>query len=124
MRVSTHTAARGSEDGGFLRANDGGAAVVSGGLELGVELREPLDLGRASAEVIHCGSHFEGRMEDPRVVCEDIDGWDSVSGRNTFVFAVDGYGFLLPALKFMLSVEGSSNTLPLSTLIWRGHQVR
>jgi len=44
-------------------ADDRGPTVVLCWLELCVQGREPLDLCRAGREMIHCGSHDEGRKE-------------------------------------------------------------
>lgn len=49
-----------SLDGVRLGANcadDGSTAVVLGGLKLGIELGEPLDLGRPRREMVHCSRH-------------------------------------------------------------------
>ena len=42
-------------------ADDGGPTVVLGGLEFGVELGEPRNLGGAGAEVVKSGRHVESR---------------------------------------------------------------
>jgi hypothetical protein len=44
-------------------ADDGGAAVVLGWLELGVQLGEPFDLSRAGAEVVKGGRHLDSSRQ-------------------------------------------------------------
>ena len=84
-------------------ADDGGPTVVPGGLEFGVELGEPGNLGGAGAEVVKSGRHLESRKRDEVVrmvgmvrgssTCEKerkVKSWNSVESCSSLKEKVSG----------------------------------